>query len=99
MNKYPGSFSKLSSNDHKLVSRNLHATHSLSDSAKYWRDTLGMKQLDGDGGDKTRCVLEFGPDQAKLVLEEVGGGKVDHKTAFGRIAFAVPSKVQGDPSP
>jgi len=65
---------------------------SLSDSAKYWRDTLGMKQLDGDGGDKTRCVLEFGPDQAKLVLEEVGGGKVDHKTAFGRIAFAVPSK-------
>ena len=51
-----------------------------------------MKQLADDGGDKTRCVLEFGPDQAKLVLEEVGG-KVDHKTAFGRIAFAVPSKV------
>ena len=54
---------------------------------------MGMKQLDDDGGDKTRCVLEFGPDQAKLVLEEVGGGKVDHKTAFGRIAFAVPSEV------
>ena len=53
---------------------------------------MGMKQLGGD--DETRCVLEFGSDQAKLVLEEVGGGgKVDHKTAFGRIAFAVPSKV------
>lgn len=65
---------------------------SLSDSVKYWRDTLGMKQLDGD--DNTRCVLEFGSDQAKLVLEEVGGGdgKIDHKTAYGRIAFAVPSK-------
>ena len=54
---------------------------------------MGMKQLGGD--DETRCVLEFGSDQAKLVLEEVGGGgKVDHKTAFGRIAFAVPSKVK-----
>ena len=63
--------------------------HSLSDSVKYWRDTLGMKQLGGDH--KTRCVLEFASDQAKLVLEQVG--KVDHETAFGRIAFAVPSKV------
>ena len=73
--------------------RNPPHIHSLADSVKYWRDTLGMKQVD-NADDNARCVLEFGPDQAKLVLEEVGGGgKVDHKTAFGRIAFAVPSKV------
>ena len=67
---------------------------SLSDSVKYWRDTLGMKQLEEGAAEGKNVVLQFGPGQAKLVLEEVGGGKVDHKTAFGRIAFAVPSQVE-----
>jgi hypothetical protein len=64
----------------------------LAESLKYWRDTLGMNQI--ELSDK-RVVLQFGTDQAKLVLEEVEGGKkIEHGTAFGRIAFAVPAEVR-----
>ena len=43
-----------------------------------------MKQLDGSGDP----VLYFDPNHTHLQLKEVD--EVDHGTAFGRIAFAVP---------
>lgn len=59
---------------------------SLQKSLAFWRDQLGMKE---ESEDEKEAVLRFGDGQAALKLIEVG--KVDHGTAFGRVAFAVPA--------
>jgi len=55
-------------------------------SIKYWSGLLGMQVT--QGGDSEQ-VLQFGQDQAKLILHKISGA-VDHATAAGRIAFSIP---------
>ena len=62
---------------------------SLSDSLAYWKDILGM-QIVSKSGD-TGAVLRFGEGQAELELKEESK-QIEHGSAFGRIAFAVPAK-------
>ena len=63
------------------------ACSNLTTSLSFWRDILKMNVLKEDG---QSAVLEYEKDQAKLQLTEVKGG-VDHGSAFGRIAFSIPS--------
>lgn len=61
----------------------------LSRSHKFWADLLKMKSLDKNG---TEEVLTYDQDkQASLRLKAVNE-EIDHKTAFGRIAFSCPSE-------
>ncbi len=63
----------------------------MDKSLKFWRDVLEMKviseEVEGD------AVLSFGEGQANLRLRPTSpkGSPVDHATAFGRIAFALPT--------
>ena len=41
--------------------------------------------------DSNSALLEYGQDQAKLELTETKD-KIDHGTAFGRIAFSLPAE-------
>ena len=63
------------------------ACSNLVASLSFWRDILKMSVIKEDG---QSAVLEYDKDQAKLQLTEVKGG-VDHGSAFGRIAFSIPS--------
>ncbi|XP_015238741.1 PREDICTED: glyoxalase domain-containing protein 4 [Cyprinodon variegatus] len=60
----------------------------LQRSTHYWAKLLGMTVMDKSEEKKT-VLLGFSDSQCKLELRDVGG-KVDHGTAFGRIAFSCP---------
>ena len=57
----------------------------LTTSLGYWNGQLGMEVVDKT---EKSIALRFGENQAQLVLEPVD--TMDHATAFGRVAFAVP---------
>jgi len=62
------------------------ASSNLEKSIKYWKDLAGLtmyKKVD------KAATFGFADDQAKLVLQDIGG-PVEHAKAFGRIAFAAP---------
>ena len=40
---------------------------------------------------ESEVILNYGGNQASLRLVSTGGESVDHATAFGRIAFALPT--------
>ena len=62
----------------------------LDKSLAYWEGLLGMKVLSKKDGKS--ALLSFGDGQASLELLQLPEGeKLDHKSAFGRIAFSVPS--------
>jgi catechol 2,3-dioxygenase-like lactoylglutathione lyase family enzyme len=61
------------------------ASSNLERSVAFWSNFLGMEVLEKT---EARVVLSYGPDQASLELVLIKQA-VDHKTAFGRIAFAV----------
>jgi lactoylglutathione lyase len=63
------------------------ASSNLSRSVDFWHRLCGMKIY--SQSEKT-AILGFGDNQCKLELVDIGQ-KVDHATAFGRIAFACPS--------
>lgn len=58
----------------------------LQKSVDYWTKICGMTLYDQSG--KT-ALLGFGDDQCRLELVDQGCA-VDHKTAFGRVAFSCP---------
>lgn len=65
----------------------------LKTSLTFWHDILGMKKEHDSHNPGGVVFLTFGEGQARLGLKELGGGThVDHATAFGRIAFAVPAR-------
>jgi len=55
-------------------------------STKYWNGLLGMNIVKTDDMEQR---LEFGSNQAQLILHKIDGS-VDHATAAGRIAFSIP---------
>ena len=63
----------------------------MEKSLNFWKDLLEMKVVSQADNE---CVLNFDPiNQAnlKLVSTIPQGSKVDHATAFGRIAFSLPT--------
>lgn len=79
-----------------VQSLTLHVSN-LQRSLEFWSDTLGMKLLSkttDDAPGTTTAVLSFGERQASLELVEKAsnnGAPINHGTAFGRIAFSIPS--------
>ena len=70
----------------KVTKVNLSCSN-LQASLSFWKDILGMSVIKEDG----KCaLLEYDKDQAKLELTEIPD-KVEHGTAFGRIAFSLPA--------
>lgn len=63
------------------------ASSNLQKSVEFWKNLCGMTLYNQDG--KT-ATLGFSKDQCTLELVDIGG-KVDHATAFGRIAFSCPA--------
>ncbi|XP_046891716.1 glyoxalase domain-containing protein 4 isoform X1 [Hypomesus transpacificus] len=70
------------------------AVSDLERSTHYWSSLLGMQVMERNEEKKT-VLLGFGDSQCKLELNDIGG-KVDHGTAFGRIAFSCPRKQLTD---
>lgn len=62
----------------------------LANSLRFWKDTLGLKEFNRS---PTSVDLAFADDQAKLQLIEINE-PIDHKTGWGRIAFATPKPNQ-----
>ena len=63
----------------------------MEKSLSFWKDLLEMKVVSQAD---TECVLNYDPvNQAnlRLVSTDPKGSKVDHATAFGRIAFSLPT--------
>ena len=66
------------------------STANLDTSLQFWKDILGMKVLSKD--DKQALLTYEEAKQASLRLVSTPNGEaVDHATAFGRIAFALPT--------
>ena len=66
------------------------STANLETSLQFWKDILGMKVLSKD--DKHALLTYEETKQASLRLVSTPNGEaVDHATAFGRIAFALPT--------
>jgi len=63
------------------------ACSSLTNSISYWKDLLKMPVIKMEGGS---AFLQYDKDQATLQLTETTD-KIDHATAFGRIAFSLPA--------
>lgn len=63
------------------------ASSNLQQSVKFWSELCGMKIFSQE---EKKALLGYSEDQCKLELCDVGT-KVEHETAFGRIAFACPS--------
>lgn len=64
------------------------ASSNLPKSIDYWNGILGLKLFN----QSEKCaVVGFDETQAKLKLIDIGS-KVEHETAYGRIAFSVPFK-------
>ncbi|XP_033118917.1 glyoxalase domain-containing protein 4-like [Anneissia japonica] len=59
----------------------------LKKSIDYWSNLCGMKVF--SNADKS-AVLEYGDGQCKLELNDLGEEKMNHASAFGRIAFSCP---------
>lgn len=64
------------------------ACSKLDKSVQFWKDLLGMTVI---GQSENEVIMTYGNDQASLRLVSTGGKPVDHATAFGRIAFALPT--------
>jgi len=62
------------------------ASSNLQQSVAFWKDLCGMTLFSKE--DK-KATLGYAEDQCSLELVDIGG-KVDHGTAFGRIAFSCP---------
>ncbi|XP_029467954.1 glyoxalase domain-containing protein 4 isoform X1 [Rhinatrema bivittatum] len=62
----------------------------LEKSLNYWSNLIGMKVYSKDE-EKKKAVLGFADNQCKLELQDIGEA-VDHRTAFGRIAFSCPKE-------
>lgn len=63
---------------------------SLDRSLAYWTGLLCMKKTPTDDG----CHrLKYEPNQAGLRLKQLAAEVVDHKSAYGRIAFSCPSEL------
>ncbi|XP_027900912.1 glyoxalase domain-containing protein 4 [Xiphophorus couchianus] len=60
----------------------------LQRSTRYWATLLGMTVMD-ESQDENTVLLGYSDSQCKLELRDTGG-KVDHGTAFGRMAFSCP---------
>lgn len=65
------------------------STSGLNKSLEYWVGLLKM-QLYDDKGSQKEALLGFSEEQAKLRLLEIEE-KLDHKSAYGRIAFSCPA--------
>merc|ERR1719350_169133 len=63
------------------------ACSNLNDSIAFWRDLLKMTVIKIDGNS---ALLQYSEGQAKLQLTETKD-KIDHGTAFGRVAFSLPA--------
>ena len=62
----------------------------LTKSVEFWKDLLDMKVVSESD---SQIVLNFEPKvQTDLRLVSTNGTPVDHATAFGRIAFSIPTK-------
>lgn len=59
----------------------------LENSAKYWGDLLKMNVI-SEG--KDQVLLKYKPEQASLRLKQINE-PLDHKSAYGRIAFSCPA--------
>merc|ERR1711884_471171 len=71
------------------------STANLETSLQFWKDILGMKVLSKD--DKHALLTYEETKQASLRLVSTPNGEaVDHATAFGRIAFALPTPDKAD---
>lgn len=66
------------------------ACSDLEKSLQYWKDLLEMTVVNTDKS--MEASLSYGDDQARLRLVATSGTPVDHATAFGRIAFAIPTQ-------
>ncbi|XP_077167692.1 glyoxalase domain-containing protein 4 [Paroedura picta] len=66
------------------------AVSSLPRSVAFWSKLLGMKVYQEDEPQQ-RVLLGYADNQCKLELQGIGQA-VDHKTAFGRIAFSCPKE-------
>ena len=63
----------------------------LDQSVKFWKDLLDMKVVSLTGNE---VVLNYDPDtqtNLRLISTTPKGAPVDHATAFGRIAFSLPT--------
>lgn len=63
---------------------------SLNRSAAYWADLLKMRRQ-GGSEKSDELVLNYGVNQSSLRLRQISED-VDHKSAYGRIAFSCPSE-------
>lgn len=63
------------------------SSSNLQNSTKYWRDLLKMNVI-SEG--KDQVLLKYKPEQASLRLKQINE-PLDHKSAFGRIAFSCPA--------
>lgn len=61
----------------------------LKNSLTYWVDLLGMHQVDGSN-DESYARLRYDEHQAHLAFKTLNE-PLDHKSAYGRIAFSCPS--------
>eukprot|EP00056_Hartaetosiga_gracilis_P019576 m.14933 g.14933 ORF g.14933 m.14933 type:complete len:303 (+) comp7786_c0_seq1:92-1000(+) len=66
----------------------LNATD-LDKTTEYWSGCLGMKKVDKTD---TSVTLQYSDNQANLIFTKSTAGGIDHASAYGRVAFAVPSK-------
>lgn len=62
----------------------------LKKSLSYWIDLLGLSRYDRQE-DELSAKLGYAKGQASLVLRTISG-ELDHKSAYGRIAFSCPSE-------
>lgn len=66
------------------------SSSNLDQSVHFWKDLLEMTVIDTNK--EKEASLTYGDDQARLLLVSTSGTPVDHATAFGRIAFALPTQ-------
>lgn len=62
----------------------------LKKSLSYWIDLLGLSRYDRQE-DELSAMLRYAKGQASLVLRTISE-ELDHKSAYGRIAFSCPSE-------
>lgn len=65
-------------------------TTDIEKTQRYWHSLLNMKVLEKSD---SSLALTYGENQASLAFKKVNVA-IDRKTAYGRIAFAVPYEIQ-----
>lgn len=65
-------------------------TTDIEKTQQYWHSLLNMKVLEKSD---SSLALTYGENQASLAFKKVNVA-IDRKTAYGRIAFAVPYEIQ-----